>query len=191
MVEREGVLESVGGDVPMRPRPADVVDQHIQSRVRLEDLGGQSAHLGLGGHVRDEHVHRGVAALPSDVRRGCLGSPAVPAGDADSRTQGSQRGGSRHADAAGAAGDEDHLAGHRLRHGHADETKERLALKLVAITFFVLAAHVSVEGIRSLIGGEAPDRSAVGIVLLAISVGVMPLLAGAKRRVGEQLGTIR
>lgn len=84
-----------------------------------------------------------------------------------------------------------HLAGHRLRHGHADETKERLALKLVAITFFVLAAHVSVEGIRSLIGGEAPDRSAVGIVLLAISVGVMPLLAGAKRRVGEQLGTIR
>ena len=76
----------------------------------------------------------------------------------------------------------------RLRHGHADETKERLALKLVAVTFFVLAAYVTVEGVRSLVGGEAPDSSAVGIVLLAISVVVMPLLAGAKRRVGEQLG---
>jgi divalent metal cation (Fe/Co/Zn/Cd) transporter len=76
----------------------------------------------------------------------------------------------------------------RLRHGEADETKERRALKAVAITFFVLAAYVIIEGIRSLVGGETPDTSTVGLVLLATSVVVMPLLARAKRRVGEQLG---
>lgn len=76
----------------------------------------------------------------------------------------------------------------RLRHGEADEAKERRALKAVAVTFFVLAAYVTIEGIRSLINGESPDQSTVGIVLLAASVIVMPLLARAKRRVGEALG---
>ncbi len=76
----------------------------------------------------------------------------------------------------------------RLRHGEADEAKERRALKAVAVTFFVLAAYVVIEGIRSLINGEAPDNSTVGIILLTASVIVMPLLARAKRRVGEALG---
>lgn len=76
----------------------------------------------------------------------------------------------------------------RLRHGEADEAKERRALKAVAVTFFVLAAYVIVEGIRSLLGGEAPDNSTVGIVLLTASVIVMPILARAKRQVGEALG---
>ncbi len=76
----------------------------------------------------------------------------------------------------------------RLRHGEADEAKERRTLKAVAVTFFVLAAYVVFEGIRSLLEGEPPENSMVGIVLLAASVVVMPLLARAKRRVGEQLG---
>jgi len=72
--------------------------------------------------------------------------------------------------------------------GHADESKERRALKAVAITFFVLAAYVTIEGIRALLGEDEPDSSTVGLVLLAASVVVMPLLARAKRRVGAQLG---
>lgn len=76
----------------------------------------------------------------------------------------------------------------RLRHGEADEDKERRALKLVAVTFFVLAAYVIIEGIRALLGGETPDTSTVGIVLLALSVVIMPVLAAAKRRVGTRLG---
>lgn len=76
----------------------------------------------------------------------------------------------------------------RLRHGQADEAKERRTLKAVAITFFVLAAYVIIEGIRDLLGGEAPDNSVVGLVLLVASVVIMPLLARAKRRVGTQLG---
>lgn len=76
----------------------------------------------------------------------------------------------------------------RLRNGEADEAKERRALKAVAVTFFVLAAYVVFEGTRSLIEGEAPENSIVGIVLLAASVIIMPLLARAKRRVGLALG---
>ena len=76
----------------------------------------------------------------------------------------------------------------RLRHGEADEDKERRALKAIAVTFFVLAAYVTIEGVRSLIGGETPENSTVGIVLLAASVVVMPVLAREKRRVGEALG---
>lgn len=76
----------------------------------------------------------------------------------------------------------------RLRHGHADETKERRALKAVAVTFFILAAYVTIEGVRSLLDGEVPDSSPTGLVLLAASIVVMPLLARAKRRVGLALG---
>jgi divalent metal cation (Fe/Co/Zn/Cd) transporter len=76
----------------------------------------------------------------------------------------------------------------RLRHGEADPRRERRTLKAVAVTFFLLAAYVTVEGIRDLVAGEAPDSSVVGLVLLATSLVVMPLLARAKRRVAEQLG---
>ncbi|MCZ7379860.1 cation transporter [Micromonospora sp. WMMC250] len=76
----------------------------------------------------------------------------------------------------------------RLRNGEADEVKERRTLKAVAVTFFVLAAYVVIEGIRDLIAGEEPDTSIVGIVLLALSVIIMPVLAAAKKKVAMQLG---
>lgn len=76
----------------------------------------------------------------------------------------------------------------RLRHGTVDEAKERRALRLVAITFFLLAGYVAVEGIRALIAGEMPDASPVGIGVLVASLIVMPLLAAAKRRVGIAMG---
>ena len=76
----------------------------------------------------------------------------------------------------------------RLRHGEADERTERLALKAVAVTFFVLAAYVIAAGIRGLVVGEVPTSSPLSIVVLVASLVVMPLLAAAKRRVGLRLG---
>lgn len=76
----------------------------------------------------------------------------------------------------------------RLRHGEADEAKERRTLKAVAVSFFVLAAYITYEGVRALIEGETPRQSPVGLGLLIASVVVMPLLARAKTRVGERLG---
>jgi len=76
----------------------------------------------------------------------------------------------------------------RLRHGEPDLRRERRALRLIAVTFFLLAAYVTFEGARSLLDGEEPDSSAVSIVLLVASIIVMPVLAAAKKRVGLALG---
>jgi len=76
----------------------------------------------------------------------------------------------------------------RLKSGEIDERREHVTLRLVAVTFFILAAYVTIEGTRSLVTGDTPDHSVVGIVLLAASVVVMPLLAAAKTRVGHRLG---
>lgn len=76
----------------------------------------------------------------------------------------------------------------RLRHGEVHEDAERRALRLVAISFFVLAAYVVVQGVRDLLSGATPETSTLGLVVLVASLVVMPLLAGAKRRVGMALG---
>jgi divalent metal cation (Fe/Co/Zn/Cd) transporter len=76
----------------------------------------------------------------------------------------------------------------RLCQGATDERKERITLRLVAVTFFLLAAYVTVEGIRSLLDGEAPKASPVSVGVLVASLIVMPVLAGLKRRVGRRLG---
>jgi divalent metal cation (Fe/Co/Zn/Cd) transporter len=66
---------------------------------------------------------------------------------------------------------------------------ERRAQQLIALTFYVLATYVVVEATRSLIVGDEASASWVGIGLAAVTAPTMPLLARAKRRVGEQLGS--
>jgi len=69
------------------------------------------------------------------------------------------------------------------------ETRERQALRMLAISFFLLAAYVAVESVRSLIGSSDPDASPVGIALAAASLIVMPVLSWAQRRTGKALGS--
>jgi cation diffusion facilitator family transporter len=69
------------------------------------------------------------------------------------------------------------------------ETVEHRAVRLIALTFFVLAAFVAVESIRSLVNHEEPDASPVGIALTVVSIVVMAWLARAKRRVGIAMGS--
>jgi divalent metal cation (Fe/Co/Zn/Cd) transporter len=69
------------------------------------------------------------------------------------------------------------------------ETAERRAQQLIAVSFFILAAYVSVEAVRTLIGGHHPDASWVGIGLAAVTAPTMPLLARAKRKVGQGIGS--
>jgi len=75
----------------------------------------------------------------------------------------------------------------RLRHGDADEARERRALRGVALTFFALAAWITAAGIRTLALGEQPESSPLAVVLLTVSLIVMPLLARAKTTVGRAL----
>lgn len=76
-----------------------------------------------------------------------------------------------------------------VRSGY-DEGRERRALRLIAVSFFVLAFYVVVESIRDLVfeDNEAGE-STVGIVLAVASLLVMPALAAAKRRTADALGS--
>ncbi|AVH60811.1 MULTISPECIES: cation diffusion facilitator family transporter [Streptomyces] len=76
-----------------------------------------------------------------------------------------------------------------IKGGEPDEAKERRALKFIAVTFFALAAYVTVEGVRDLIGGEKPDTSLVGIALTGLSIVIMPWLAHAKRKAGQEMNS--
>lgn len=76
-----------------------------------------------------------------------------------------------------------------LRGGTVDEVRHRLALRFIAVTFFLLAGYVIVEGVGDLLTSAAPDTSPVGIALTGASIVVMPVLARAKRRAGRAMGS--
>ena len=73
--------------------------------------------------------------------------------------------------------------------GSDPEARERTALKIIGVSFFALAAYVTIEAVRSLLGAEPAEHSTVGIVLAAVSLLVMPGLSWAQRRAGRELGS--
>jgi len=72
---------------------------------------------------------------------------------------------------------------------HGRERNERLALRIVGLCFFALAAYIAYESIGDLTRRQAPEHSIPGIVLACVSLLVMPLLSRAKRKVGTALGS--
>ncbi len=64
---------------------------------------------------------------------------------------------------------------------------ERRALKVIGVSFLALAIYVLVEALRTLVSGERPRESPVGIAIAIGSLVVMPMLARAKRRVAARL----
>lgn len=73
--------------------------------------------------------------------------------------------------------------------GKDPEARERTALKIIAVSFFALAAYVTVESVRALFGADPAEHSPVGIVLATVSLLVMPFLSYAQRRAGRELGS--
>lgn len=64
---------------------------------------------------------------------------------------------------------------------------ERRAQQAIAVSFFVLAAYVAAEALHTIVAGDRPEVSWAGIGLAAFTAPTMPLLALAKRRVGNRL----
>ncbi|WP_246080410.1 cation transporter [Modestobacter altitudinis] len=69
------------------------------------------------------------------------------------------------------------------------EAREHRALRVIALSFFALAAFVTVDAVRALLGGGEAEHSTVGLVLAAASLVIMPFLSYAQRRAGRQLGS--
>ncbi|WP_067826854.1 cation transporter [Actinomadura kijaniata] len=69
------------------------------------------------------------------------------------------------------------------------ERRERRTLRIIAVSFFALAAYVTVDSARALLGDGGAAPSTPGLVLAALSLAVMPFLSAAQRRAGRELGS--
>ncbi|WP_113705109.1 cation transporter [Nonomuraea lactucae] len=69
------------------------------------------------------------------------------------------------------------------------EKRERAALRVIAISFFALAAYVTVDAVRALAGVGEAEHSTPGLILAAASLVIMPFLSYAQRRAGRELGS--
>lgn len=70
------------------------------------------------------------------------------------------------------------------------ETREKPALRFIAMSFFALAAYVAVDALLSLLGVREAQPSLIGLVLAAASLVIMPVLSLAQRRAGRELGSL-
>jgi divalent metal cation (Fe/Co/Zn/Cd) transporter len=69
------------------------------------------------------------------------------------------------------------------------ESREKVALRFIAFSFFALACYVSVDAVLALTGLREPQPSAIGIALAAASLVIMPALSLAQRHTGRELGS--
>jgi divalent metal cation (Fe/Co/Zn/Cd) transporter len=69
----------------------------------------------------------------------------------------------------------------------ASERAERRAQQVIGASFYAIAIYIAAEATRTLVSGSHPDVSWVGIGLATVTLAVMPPLAAAKARVGDQL----
>ncbi|WP_432584559.1 cation transporter [Streptomyces sp. HD1123-B1] len=67
--------------------------------------------------------------------------------------------------------------------------REKTTLRIIAVSFFALAAYVIIDAIRALAGSGETHRSIPGIVIAALSLVIMPFLSAAQRRAGRELGS--
>jgi divalent metal cation (Fe/Co/Zn/Cd) transporter len=69
------------------------------------------------------------------------------------------------------------------------EAREKTTLRVIALSFFALAAYVTADSAHALAGGSQAGRSVPGIALAAASLAIMPVLSAAQRRAGRELGS--
>jgi len=66
---------------------------------------------------------------------------------------------------------------------------EKPTLRVISISFFLLAAYVIVSALLSLGGVIDPEHSTVGLILTAVSLIIMPTVSLVERRTGRELGS--
>lgn len=81
----------------------------------------------------------------------------------------------------------------RLRNRSDDDEKEKVleskAVKLVACSFFILAAYVAYESLHKLYFQQRPDGSPIGIIIALLSILIMRWLAEEKIKIGKKINS--
>ncbi|RLV57050.1 cobalt transporter [Aeromicrobium phragmitis] len=73
--------------------------------------------------------------------------------------------------------------------GRDHERREKQALRVIAFSFWGLAAFVTYDAVTGLLAGDAAQRSSVGIAIAAVSLLIMPTVSYLERRAGRELGS--
>jgi divalent metal cation (Fe/Co/Zn/Cd) transporter len=81
------------------------------------------------------------------------------------------------------------LQKHNICSENEEIEREKKAIKLVAVTFFLLAAYVLYESVKKLIFIETPETSLPGIVIAIFSIVIMPVLSFKKRNLGIKINS--
>jgi divalent metal cation (Fe/Co/Zn/Cd) transporter len=71
--------------------------------------------------------------------------------------------------------------------GRDPEAREKVALRIITFSFYALAAYVTIDSIRGLLGLGTAQHSPIGIGLATASLVIMPILSWAQRRAGREL----
>ncbi|MFJ8694444.1 cation transporter [Streptomyces roseolilacinus] len=69
------------------------------------------------------------------------------------------------------------------------EAREQRTLRIIAVSFFALAAYVALDAVRALADTDEAERSIPGIVIAALSLAIMPFLSYSQRKAGRELGS--
>jgi divalent metal cation (Fe/Co/Zn/Cd) transporter len=65
--------------------------------------------------------------------------------------------------------------------------RSRIALRVIGVSYVVVAGWVGVESVRRLVGGRHAEASALGVAVTAAAVVAMTALGVAKRRIARRL----
>jgi len=148
--------------IAARPTPNDPV------RAALVRRGLRLNYIGIGYNVLEAFVAVGVGLVAGSVALVGFGFDSVIEVTASGAAQ------------------------WRLRSDldpHRRERVERLTARIIGWSFLALAFYVTLDSVNALVHRDAPERSVAGLVLLALSAAVMPVLARAKRRVARALAS--
>ncbi len=73
--------------------------------------------------------------------------------------------------------------------GAGPYARERAALRVITVSFSALAAYITIESVRLLVGGQIDQPHVIGVFLAALSLLIMPVLCYAQYHIGRELGS--
>ena len=77
VIDCERRLEAVHGQVPLAEDHARVVHEHVEPRIRGQELGGEAADVLLGREIAEHQIDRVVARVALDLEDGRLPAGSV------------------------------------------------------------------------------------------------------------------
>jgi divalent metal cation (Fe/Co/Zn/Cd) transporter len=77
----------------------------------------------------------------------------------------------------------------RAEQGGRSDTSEKRALRVISLTFFLLAGYIVADSAYTFVAASRPESSVAGIAVSAVALIAMPVLGVFKHRTGSALAS--